>query len=249
MIRARKITALVMGFQLLASLLNAQATNIGTAGWVRFQMLLEVINKNIPCAVCIDEQDHQRAFALIGKNLFNPDAEVPCYELPEDQFARIKKMFSKKATLEAKDVALESDLLPSILELKSRLREGKDQDVWMLIYKSTLFEKSAEESVAFAPLAGSVDNMSSTKKIEIGSVNGNASNHVGTLCRQWITRGINDIWVWVKPRVSRLWSSAKLHFNNIGSEAWNKTKSYIDAPYMNKFQRGNETATKSVSTQ
>ncbi|UPA28384.1 MAG: hypothetical protein LW808_003755 [Verrucomicrobiota bacterium] len=247
--RARKITSLVMGFQLLVSLLNAQATNLNTADWVRFQMLLEVINKKIPCAAFIDEQVHQRAFALIGKNLFEPDTEVPYYELPGDQFTRIKKMFSKKASLEAKDVALESDLLPSILELKSRLREGRDQDVWMLIYKSTLFEKSAEESVVFAPSAESVDNVPSTKKIEVGSANGNASTHVGTLCRQWITRGINDIWVWAKPRVSRLWSSTKSHLNNIGSKVWGKTKSYIDAPYMNKFQRGNETAAKSVSTQ
>lgn len=130
---------------------------VQTTEWTRFKLILDLHRQDHPqqsCVMIIDEQNPERAFALIGGNLVDMPSGVQQYRIPMQQFDHFLKNLPAKA-IATMPLDLGEDYWRSVLATENQLNRSNNRDIWMLTYcpkKSVLKKQVAQKSPEGSPI-------------------------------------------------------------------------------------------------
>lgn len=175
----------------------------------------------------IDEQNPERAFALIGGNLVDMPSGVQQYRIPTQKFDYFLKNLPSKA-MATIQLDLGEDYWRSVLATENQLNRSNNRDIWMLTYcpkKSVLKKQVAQKSSEGSPI-----------------IFGAEKKDLDTLGSKLLQR-LRKTYVSVKPYIEKWTSGVKSYLTKLGAGVAERVN---DADWMNQFHAGNERSAAAV---
>lgn len=201
-----------------------------TTEWTRFKLILDLHHQDHPeqsCVMIVDEQNPERAFALIGGNLVDMPSGVPQYRIPTQKFDHFLKNLPSKAMVKIQlDLEPDENYRQSIIEARRKFMNGNNRDIWMLTWcskKSVLKQQVSQRVSDGVPII-----LGAEKKKGV-------SNSVYSKIL-WPFRKIYDF---AEPYLSDI----KSYFIKTGAGVAERVN---DADLMNQFRAGNERSAAAV---